>query len=295
MQNFFKSWKFKVLCGLAVLSLAIMIRAASLGNTEVFLSQMMSVISQPFLKASSSITNSVDNFLKRFTDSEELYLENEDLKNEVRELKEKLVHYESIKRENEQFRDFLKLKENNPDYDFEPASVIGRDATSRFSSFTIDKGKNSGVEISDPVITSDGLIGLVWQVGPTYAEVKTILDISVEVGAYSISTRDSGIITGDITLSADSLCLFKYIPKNSGISVGDVVVTSGIGGVYPKDLIVGKIDSIKMDSNGLSLTAVVSPSADISNVTDVIVIKSFNGQYSAVSSDNTPAEEGAAS
>ena len=213
-------------------------------------------------------------------------LENEELKKQLREANEKLIDYEQKKRENEQFRSFLGLKETNPDYEFEPATVIGRDSTNRFYSFTIDCGSIHGVEAADPVITADGLVGIVWEVGLTYSHVRTILDISVEAGVYDISTRDSGIVTGDISLSSEGLCKLKYLPKDSGIANGNLIVTSGIGGVFPKDLPVGTVKSIEVDASGLSLTAVIIPSADIENVTDVLVIKSFNGQSKGYSDSN---------
>ncbi len=279
-----------MLCALAVLAVALMVRAAAVGDADVFISQTLSVISQPFLKLSSYVSNSVNGFLDRFVRTEEVYLENEELRRQLQEANEKLVEYESIKRENEQFREFLQLKENNPDYDFETATVIGRDATSRFGSFTIDKGKIDGVEVADPVITSDGLVGIIWEVGLTYSHVRTITDISVEVGVYSITARDSGIVTGDIALSSEGLCRLKYLPKNSGISSGELVVTSGIGGVFPKNLVVGTVRSVEIDSNGLSLSATVEPAADISGVTDVLVIKSFDGQSGVVSSGTAEKE-----
>ena len=295
MQKFFKSWYFKVLCALAVFSVALMIRAASTGSAEVFLSQTVSVISQPFLKISSSVTNSVNHFLDRFANAEENYLRVLELEEELREMNKKLIDYEQKKRENEQFREFLQLKETNPDYDFSTATVIGRDSTNRFASFTIDKGSLDGVEAADPVITADGLVGIVWEVGLTYSHVRTILDISVEVGVYDTATRDSGIVTGDISLSSEGLCKVKYLPKDSGIASGNLVVTSGIGGVFPKDLPVGTVKSIEVDSSGLSLVANIEPAADIFDVTEVLVIKSFNGQstgYSDTAEPSEPALEG---
>lgn len=295
MQKFFKSWYFKVLCALAVFSVALMIRAASTGSAEVFLSQTVSVISQPFLKISSSVTNSVNHFLDRFANAEENYLRVLELEEELREMNKKLIDYEQKKRENEQFREFLQLKETNPDYDFSTATVIGRDSTNRFASFTIDKGSLDGVEAADPVITADGLVGIVWEVGLTYSHVRTILDISVEVGVYDTATRDSGIVTGDISLSSEGLCKVKYLPKDSGIASGNLVVTSGIGGVFPKDLPVGTVKSIEVDSSGLSLVANIEPTADIFDVTEVLVIKSFNGQstgYSEKAETSEPALEG---
>lgn len=286
MQKFFKSWGFKLLCALAVLAIAVMVRAAAVGDADVFISQTLSVISQPFLKLSTSVSESVNGFLDRFVRTEDVFLENEELRRQLREANDKLVEYENIKRENEQFREFLQLKENNPDYDFETATVIGRDSTSRFGSFTIDKGSVDGIEVADPVITSDGLVGIVWEVGLTYSHVRTVIDISVDVGVYSISTRDSGIVSGDITLSSEGLCKLRYLPKNSGISAGELIVTSGIGGVFPKNLVVGTVRSIELDSNGLSLTAAIEPAADIAGVTDVLVIKSFDGQSDGVSAES---------
>ena len=289
MNKFFKSWSFKILCGLAVFAVAIMIRAAASGSADVFLSQAVSVISQPFLKASTAITNSVGEFLDRFANAEENYLRVQELEEQLREANEKLIGAEQDKRENEQFRSFLGLKETNPDYEFEPATVIGRDSTNRFYSFTIDRGSLHGVEEADPVITADGLVGIVWEVGLTYSHVRTILDISVQVGVYDISTRDSGIVSGDISLSSEGLCVLEYLPKDSGIANGNLIVTSGIGGVFPKDLVVGTVKSIDVDSGGLSLTAKISPAADIADVTDVLVIKSFNGQSDGFSDSS---EEG---
>ena len=135
-------------------------------------------------------------------------------------------------------------------------------------------------------------MGIVWEVGLTYSHVRTILDISVEVGVYDIATRDSGIITGDISLSSDGLCKLKYLPKESGIASGNLVVTSGIGGVFPKDLPVGTVRSIEVDSSGLSLMANIEPAADIMDVTEVLVIKAFNGQSQGFSDSSAVNEEG---
>ncbi len=283
VQKFFKSWYFRVLCALAVFSVALMIRAAASGSAEVFLSQAVSVVSQPFLNFSTSVTNSVNEFLDRFVRAEEIYLENQELRQQLQEANEKLIEYERNKREVEQYRDFLGLKETNPDYEFEPATVIGRDSTNRFYSFTIDRGELHGVEEGDPVITADGLVGIVSEVGLTYSHVRTILDISVNVGVYDISTRDSGILSGDLTLSTEGICKLEYLPLESGIASGNLIVTSGIGGVFPKDLPVGTVKSVRTDSGGLSLTAEIIPSADIENITNVVVIKSFNGQSTGFS------------
>ncbi len=282
MNEFFKSWRFKVLLGIVIVLFAFMLRAAASGGADTILSQAVGVITSPFMKLSASVSESVENFMERFVMTEKVYMENEKLKEQLRDANEKLVDYETIKRENEQFREFLELKEKNPDYDFETAMVIGRDSGSRSGSFTIDKGSLAGIEVADPVITADGLVGIVWEVGLTYSQVRTILDTSLEVGVYDIRTRDSGIVTGDIALADDGLCRMSYIARESGASAGDLIVTSGIGGVFPKDLVVGTLLTVKPESSGISLYASVSPAADISGVTDVLVIKYFEGQGASV-------------
>lgn len=278
LQKFFKTKKFYVLCGIAVLLCAFMLRSAVEGNSSLLISRLAGGVSRPFLEASADFTDALRGFFSKYIKTAEVYEENEALKEQVRDLQEQLVDYESVKRENEQYKDYLGLREENPDYDFETASVIGRDSTGRFGSFTIDKGSSSGIAIADPVITADGLVGLVWEVGPSWARVRTILDSSVEVGAYDIRTRDSGIVTGDILLSEKGMCQMISLPRDSGASAGDLIVTSGIGGVFPKDLVVGTLSEISLNQSGLSLAATVTPAADIAGVSDVLVIKSFQGQ-----------------
>lgn len=278
MNGFFKSPHFKVLFAITLVLVAFMIRSATSGGTDIIVSQAVGAVSAPFLKITSGVSASVSDFMQRYVETEKVYLENEELKKLLREANEKLVDYESLRRENEQFREFLELKEQNPDFDFETAMVIGRDAGNRFGSFTIDKGSIAGIETADPVITADGLVGIVWEVGLTYSHVRTILDPSLEAGVYDIRTKDSGIITGSVKLSDEGLCKMSYIIRESGASAGDLIVTSGIGGVFPKDLVVGTIKEVSPEPGGISLSASVRPAANISQITDVLVIKNFAGQ-----------------
>ncbi len=285
LQKFFKTKKFYVLCGIAVMLCAFMIRSAVEGNSALLISRIAGGVSRPFLEASAGFTEALGGFFSKYIQTARVHEENEELQEQLRDLREQLVDYENVKRENEQYKDYLGLREENPDYDFETASVIGRDSTGRFASFTIDKGGAAGIAVADPVITADGLVGLVWEVGSTWARVRTILDSSVEVGVYDIRTRDSGIVTGDILLSEKGMCRIVSLPRESGASAGDLIVTSGIGGVFPKNLVVGTLSEISLSASGLSLTATVTPAAGIAGVTDVLVIKSFRGQGEGGSPD----------
>ena len=177
-----------------------------------------------------------------------------------------------------QLREYLEIKEEHSDFSFASASVIGRDTAERFYSFTIDAGSEAGIEKFDPVITSDGLVGLVSEVGKNYAKVLTILDTTIEVGAYDIRTRDIGTTSGDITLARNGQLRLNMLPKDCTVSQGDLIYTTGYGGLYPKDLAIGEVTEIHTDSSGMSMYAVIDPLSDIETVKDVLVITSFEGQ-----------------
>lgn len=278
MGDFLKSTKFKILIAVLLILFAFMLRAAWTGGLAPLTSQVLALITNPIQKISASISHDTKAFFDRYARADETTKENEELKEKIRELNQKLVDYDKFKQENAQLKEFLEIKEENPDFDFEPATVIGRDTSDRFHSFTIDKGSFAGIEVRDTVITADGLVGVITEVGLTYAKVLTILDVSIEIAAYDTRTKDIGISTGRIDLADEGKCQLTLLPRESGASKGDLVVTSGFGGLYPKGLIIGEIEEVKTESHGISLFAVIKPTADIKNVKDVLVIKSFYGQ-----------------
>lgn len=280
MGDFLKSKRFKILLAVLILLLFFMLRAAWTGGLSPLLSQVAGVIVTPVQKFSSSISNAVSGYFERFTSADELAAENESLHAENNKLREQLVEFEKYKQENGSLKRYLDIKEKHPDFELEPAAVVARDPNDRFGSFTIDKGSIDGVSLYDAVISPDGLVGRVKEVGLNYAKVLTILDVAVNAGAYDIRTRDIGIVTGAIDLAGEGQCKLTYLPRESGAAAGDIVATTG-GGIFPKDLIIGKITQVKTEAGGISLYAVVEPAADIRTLTDVMVIKDYNGQEAA--------------
>ncbi|MEM1485071.1 rod shape-determining protein MreC [Oscillospiraceae bacterium PP1C4] len=277
MRDFYKSIHFKILFSVLILLLFFMLRAAWTGGLSPILSQTVGVIVTPLQKASSSISYAVSGYFQRYRRADEIALENEALHTEVNALREQMVDFEQYKQENANLKEFLDIKEQNPDFKLEPAAVVARDPNDRFYSFTIDKGSINGVSLRDPVISADGLVGVVKEVGLNYSKVLTILDVGVDVGAYDARTRDIGIITGAIDLAGDGFCKLTYLPRESGATAGDLVVTTG-GGIFPKGLVIGSISQVKTEAGGISLYALVKPAANIPSLTDVMVIKAYNGQ-----------------
>ena len=281
MGDFFKSIRFKILVAVLAFLLAFMLRAAYTGGLAPMTSQILGILTNPLQKASASVSASFSGLFDRMFRSGEILEENERLKEENRRLTQRQLEFDKYKLENEQLKEYLDIKEKNPDFDFETAFVIGRDPNDRFYAFTIDKGSLDGISLHDPVITEDGLVGMVVEVGPTYAKVATILDVMLEISSYDSRTKDIGITTGRIDLAEEGLCQLTLLQRESGASAGDIVITSNVGGLYPKDLVIVTIREVRTESHGISLYAVIEPAVDVRTVKDVLVITSFEGQASA--------------
>ncbi|MEE1319814.1 MAG: rod shape-determining protein MreC [Ruminococcus sp.] len=249
---------------------------------------VMSVLS---LGGNSVITSAVNGFFKglfQVTASatasadtptyDELIKENEKLRQENAELREQLADYYDIKEENEKLWEYYDLKKQNPSYKIQPANVIKRDTNDDFYAFTLDIGSSSGVSVNDPVITENGLVGWVSQVDLSTCKVKTILSPDTKAGAVDKQTGDTGIVSGSTSLCDDNLTSLTKIAENNKIKEGDMIVTSGTGGVYPGNLIIGKVKEIKFNSYDTSRYAVIEPYEDIRTITSAAVITEFDTQ-----------------
>lgn len=277
MGDFFKSARFKILLSLFILLLFFMLRAAWTGGLAPLLSRVTGFVVTPLQQASSSISDAVSGYFQRYVRADELAAENDALQQEVNELRSQLIDFEQYRQENQNLRQYIGLKEENPDFELEPASVVKRDSDDRFFSFMIDKGSIHGIELYDTVISPEGFVGAITEVGSNFSKVTTILDVRSKVGAYDNRTRDIGIVNGSIDLAGEGKCKLTYLPRESGAAKDDLVVTSG-GSIYPKNLVIGKITDIREGEGKISLYAVVEPAADIKNLTDVMIIKSYQGQ-----------------
>ena len=189
MGDFWKSKRFKILLGVLVLLLAMMLQAAWNGGVPPVLAQAVGVVVTPVQRAAAFISDGVTSHLRRYLAADQLAQENQQLHDELRQLREQMVDYERYKRESETLRDYLGIREEHEDLELLPAAVVARDPNSRFGSFTIDKGTLAGVEPLDPVISADGLVGLVREAGPNYAKVLTILDVEIDAGARCCAPR----------------------------------------------------------------------------------------------------------
>ncbi len=291
MSEFFQSKIFKLFMAIAVLLFALLLRASMVQGSANFASNILGLITAPFQKVTAAVGESTGGFFDRILHANDIYEENLELKEQIRILTEQQVELEQYRWENESLKNFMGLKEAHPDHEYVMASVVSRDPNSRFHSFVIDKGSLDGVQYLDPVITEDGLVGRISEVGLSFSKVTTILDPALHVGAYNARTRDMGSITGRIAAAEEGLCSMELVSRNSIAAKDDIIVTAGSTGLFPKDLVIGRIVSLSNESDGKSMTALVQPAADIEKVTNILVITSFRGQGSSMDELGSDKEE----
>ncbi len=279
MKEFFTSKKFKIILCVAAVLIGVMIYSAVSSTTAV--GSAMGGIFAPIQRGVKGVTDWFSETFDMLFNADDYYEENQRLKDELAEMANQIVDYTEIKQENEHLREMLGLKEQNPTVEFsEPCTVIGRTANDVFGSFFIDKGSRNGIEYYDPVVTKNGLIGFVTEVQYTYAKVTTILANDVSIGIYSVETGDTGVSAGSYELALNGNLQMIYIPLESTLTAGDIIVTSGYSGLVPKGVAVGKIQSLEIATNGLSQNAVVAPIVDHSELKTVYVITDFDGKGS---------------
>lgn len=278
MREFFRSWKFKIFAVVACVLIGLMLRASATGGLSTVTQNVVSVVISPFQKASAYVTNAFTGVISDISNLGSLKSENEELKKQVADLQSQLVDYYQLKTENEQLKGIVDLPDEGDNRKYVPAMVISRDPGQWFSAFTIDKGSIDGIEVNEPVITSEGLVGIVISVNVNTSVVSTILDPSVHIGSIVSRTGDTGITQGESELVSEGEFELAYLNKNSSVTAGDIIITNGRGGIYPKNLKVGIVQELKLDVSGNSVNAVCKPMVDPSTVKNVFVITSFTGK-----------------
>lgn len=235
----------------------------------------MVTVSMPFRWAFTKVGEGLSGFSMYFRTLEELRDENEALRAELDSFKNLVYNAELIEEENDFLSDYLGIKEEHIDFLFEDATVVGRESTNYRSVLTLSKGTLHGIEVNMPVITEEGLIGHITEVGATWSKAEVLTESSSAVGGYIERSGTLGVVEGTYELRAEGLCRMVYIEADSDIRVGDKVLSSGVGAVYPRGLFIGKVASISVDETSRMLTAVIEPAADLDSISKVMIITEY--------------------
>lgn len=269
-----KSFKNKLAVTVVVLSVAFLgiIFLSLKGNSNFISSGVGSVISplqKIIYKANDKLKGSLD-FLINFSNVKR---ENQELREKNAELENKLVEYNRMKDENTQLRSMFDYSQDNQNYNYLGCNIVGYSGGNISNGYIIDKGTNDGLKKDMIIITSVGLVGKITKADTNFSIVQTIMNENIAVAAMVESTRQTtGILQGGVNSKNEKLVTLSNIPMDSEIKEGDVILTSGLGGMYPKEIRIGEVISIDIDSVGLMKKALVRPYVDFDKLDGVFVV-----------------------
>lgn len=223
----------------------------------------------------TSLANSLSDLTQTTRDLRELRRRNEDLQSLADSLMIENVRLKEIESENETLRRLLNFTQANPTHSYKAAEVkgrvIGRDPSNFLSYLIIDLGSQQRIEKGMPVVAERGLVGRITDVGSNWAKVMLIIDPSSSVNALIQSSRATGVVEGQVGGSL----VMKYIPQGETANVNDIVLTSGLGGNFPKKLIIGQITTVQQRDIEMFQEAHIRPTVDFNNLEIVLVITNF--------------------
>ena len=233
----------------------------------------------PMQKGINTIGMWMNDFTQNFETLQEVRNENKALQEKVDELTVTNNLLQQEKYELERLRELYKLDQKYGEYEKVGAHVTANDSGNWFSSFVIDKGEKDGIAVDMNVMAGTGLVGIVTEVGPNWARVRSIIDDASHVSALILSTSDKCIVDGDLTLMQEGKISFEQLPNNdSVIEVGEQVVTSHISSKYLPGILIGYISDIQVDSNNLTRSGYITPAVDFQHMQEVLVITSTKKQ-----------------
>ena len=275
MNDFFRSKTFKIIAVLLAAVLAFFLRAVYTGGLMPALSHIGGAVATPFGEFFAGIGNGIQDFFQPIFHGRELQKENEDLQKLVDELTRRQADYDELKNQNDLYRRFFSISDSNADYTLEPATVIAHVPDDPSGSFIINIGQSQGITSGMPVITENGLVGIVGRVSERYCRVLTLMDPAVNIGVLDSTTLDTGILTGDAAMSEDNTARLTYLRLQSEAAAGDLILTSGYGEQIPQGLTVGYLSEVSLAATGLTLEGVIDLSARPENARQVFVITDF--------------------
>lgn len=275
MNEFFSRKTVIVALIALLLALVLAILSAVSGGRISPIGSLVNIIVEPAQKLCRNISDYFSDRADRVLRYDEMEKENAKLKEDLATARGEIRARDAMAEENRQLRAALSMKEKNASYVFEAAEVVAKNADNWTRSFTINKGSSAGIAPDNCVITVDGMVGFVSEVGSTWATVTAITDTTMEASAIASRTRDVASAEGDFELMSSGLFRLSYLPRNTQLLEGDVIETSGVGGLFPKGIVLGSVVEVKNESHGISKYAVIQPAVDLDRVNHVLVIKSF--------------------
>lgn len=298
MKNLKKKFRFRInlkskhlLAIMTLFCLCCIVSTFASGITTAPLQETAGMIIVPFEKSINAIGSMVRSVRDSFQDKQDLILENEDLKAEIDSLATQNNQLIQDQGEYQRLKELYNLDQTYEEYPKVAATIISKDPGNWYDTFMINKGSNDGIRIDNNVIAGKGLVGIVTEVGPTWATVRSIIDDSSSVSAMTVSTSDNCIVTGDLELIDEGKLRFEQLYDQEGkVTVGERIVTSNISEKFVEGLFIGYVSDVQQDSNNLTKNGTIVTPVDFLHLKDVFVI-TVNKQDTTEETDLQAAQE----
>ena len=280
MLDLFRSRSGFIIILIALVLVGIALRAT--GNMGIVQDATFGVFS-PVQTFMLDATNGVTNLFGGFQEVNALRAQVKQLQEQLNTAIIDTVRVRELEIENSELRAQLEYKQENPDYlltgatvleeNENRARVISQDPSTLVNFLIIDQGRDDNVEVGMPVVTSAGLVGRITEVGSNWSRVLLINDTTSSVNAVVQSTRATGIVQGQG--QGSDLLIMRYLPLGESVKENDLILTSGIGGAFPKRLVLGQVIQVRQRDTDLFTEAEIRPSVDLARLEYVLVMKKF--------------------
>lgn len=280
-MKLFKSKAFIICLSVAIILTLIPTMLAAFGGMDL-LRSFAGTVAKPFSLAGSKVAEAFNGFVDVFANYDELKEENEELRQELKEYKDKEYEEQLLREQNDWLKGYINFHSSNPSFKLTDAKIVSREAGNYGTVITLNKGTAHSIKKNMPVITADGLLGYVSEVSLDWCKVTTVIEAKNSIGVYSERQGLQGILTGSVELREEGLCKMTFIDSADGIQIGDKIYTSGGSkSIYPADLYIGSVSEIKIDEMTGEAVATVTPEIDftkLSDISNVMIVCGYSGE-----------------
>ena len=270
-MRFYKSKSFLIMLTVAITLVAVPAVMSVMGITAP-IKNAVATVATPFQWCADRIAGAAKGFVAYFTEFDDLRQENAELRKQLAEIQDQILRAEQNAEENAFLRDYLNLPETHTDFSLTDAQIIGRGSGNSANVYTLNRGSLHGVTVGMPVITAEGLVGSVSEVGINWCRVTSILEINASAGAFVERSGAIGLCEGTYELRELGLCRLAYLSEGADVAIGDRILTSGYGSVYPQGLVIGTVTEIRSDDYARQKIALICPAVDFERLSRVMIV-----------------------
>lgn len=277
MSQFFKRWPLVIVIILAILLIVLTIVTSGQRDKLTSIEGLIGEIVTPVQDVLYRVATSISRFFNSFSERKQMAQEYELLKERIKLLEQQQLEMDEALRENQRLERLLDFKQEDNLNIVAGVRITGKNPGNWFNTMTIDSGSAQGITENMAMVNDRGLIGRVTEVGKNWAKVRAIVDGQSSISAIVERTRDNGMVKGNNTFTTeDGLCQMINLPLDSDIVVGDRIITSGLGEVFPKGVPIGEVIEVVEEKRDKYIIAIIQPSVDFLRLEEALVIGSVN-------------------